>query len=145
MPHTILHDVHINADISSVFEAISEPKHLNNWWTNKCSGIAQKGSKYNLYFTDEFDWYGEVTHCVIDKAFAITLTRSDVDWDYTTFGFEIESVDNDVTRLKFYHKDWKETNHQYRRTSYFWALLLYNLKEYLEDGSVVPFEARSGY
>ena len=56
MPHTILHDVNIRADVTSVFESISEPKHLNNWWTKKCSGVAQKGSKYNLYFTDEFDW-----------------------------------------------------------------------------------------
>jgi uncharacterized protein YndB with AHSA1/START domain len=143
MPHTILHDVHIRADISSVFDSITEPKHLNNWWTKKCSGVAEKGSKYNLYFTEEFDWYGEVTNCVPDKSFAITMTKSDADWDYTTFGFEIESIDESITRLRFYHKDWKDTNHHYRRTSYCWALLLNNLREYLEVGTIIPFENRS--
>jgi len=145
MNNSIFHDVHINADVSSVFEAISEPKHLNNWWTNKCSGIAEKGSKYNLYFSEEFDWFGEVTECIPDKSFAITMTKSDVDWDFTTFGFEIEAIDEKMTRLRFYHKDWKETNHHYRRTNYCWALLLFNLKEYLEYGDVVPFDSRSGY
>ena len=145
MSNIILHDVHINADVSSVFDAISEPKHLNNWWTKKCSGIAEKGSKYNFYFSEEFNWYGEVTECIADKSLSITMTSSDADWDYTTFGFEIEAIDEKVTRLRFHHKDWKETNHHFRRTSYCWALLLFNLKEYLEDGSIVPFEARSGY
>lgn len=145
MPNIILHDVHINADVSSVFDAISEPKHLNNWWTKKCSGTAQKGAKYNFYFSEDFDWYGEVTECVADQSLSITMTKSDADWDYTTFGFEIEAIDESVTRVKFYHKDWKEANHHFRRTSYCWALLLNSLREYLEVGTVVPFESRSGY
>ena len=100
MPHTIFHDVHIRADVSSVFDSISQPKHINNWWTKKCSGVATKGSKYNLYFTDVYDWYGEVTDCIPDKSFAITMTKSDADWDFTTFGFEVESIYGDVSTAR---------------------------------------------
>jgi len=145
MSSIILHDVHINADISSVFESITEPKHLNNWWTNKCSGTATKGSKYNLHFSPEFDWYAEATDCLIDKSFALTMIKSDEDWNFTTFGFEISAHDNDITRLSFFHRDWKSNNHQFRRTSYCWAILLQNLKHYLEDGIIIPYEARSPY
>ena len=145
MSYSILHDVHIRADVSSVFEALTEPKHLNNWWTQKCSGTAEKGSKYNFYFSDEYDWYGDVTVCEADHSFAIKMTKADADWEGTTFGFDIKPVDERVTLLSFYHDDWEDTNHHYRRTNYCWALLLKSLRNYLEKGTIIPFGERSEF
>jgi len=145
MSSNILHDVLINADISSVFEAMTEPKHLNNWWTNKCSGTAAKGAKYNLHFSPDFDWYAEVTDCTIDESFALTMIKSNQNWNFTTFGFELTAHDNDITRLSFFHRDWKSANHEFREASYYWAILLYNLKQYLEKGVIIPSAERNNY
>ena len=35
---TIYHDFWINTTIEKVFEAVSTPQGLNNWWTKRCSG-----------------------------------------------------------------------------------------------------------
>lgn len=143
MSNVIYHDVDIVADLSSIYDAVTEPKHLNNWWTYKCSGVPFKGAKYNLHFSEAYDWYGEVTQCESDRSFAITMVKSDDQWDYTTFGFEISAVDESISRVSFYHKDWRETGHPYRKTSYSWALLLQGLKQYLEEGTIIPFEERA--
>ncbi|MEE9437866.1 MAG: SRPBCC domain-containing protein [Saprospiraceae bacterium] len=142
MSNTILHDVIITADMSSIFEAISEPKHLNNWWTQKCTGIARINSKYNLHFNESYDWYGTVTVCIIDKSFSISMTDATTKWMGTTFGFNIEPIDSEKTRLKFFHKDWKEIDEDFRHTSYCWAILLSHLKDYLEQSIILPFEKR---
>ena len=56
----IYHDFVINATLKEVFDAVSQPEHLNNWWTLKCTGTPELDAEYNLYFAPEYDWYGKV-------------------------------------------------------------------------------------
>jgi len=69
------------------------------------------------------------------------MTRSDSDWDPTTFGFELENAKKSV-KIKFWHIGWPACNSHYRRSSFCWAMLLNGLKSYLERGVVIPFEER---
>lgn len=138
----IYHDVTISASISEVFEAVSAPKHLINWWPLKCKGTPEIGQKYNFYFTPEFDWYGEVTECIHNKAFHVKMGNSDSDWAPTSFGFDIEESDGQ-TLLKFWHVGWPFCNEHFRRSSFCWAILLTGLKNYIEKGAIVPFQDRS--
>ncbi len=46
----IYHDLVIKASVNEVFEAVSCPIHLNNWWTHKCTGTPELGAEYNFYF-----------------------------------------------------------------------------------------------
>ncbi len=139
--YSIFHDLIIKAKPLEIFEAITQPKHLNNWWTKNCEGKPELGVEYRLYFSPEYDWNAEVSICQIPLKFELHMTACDEDWDPTRFGFELKD-NGDSTLVSFYHIGWQSTNHHFRRTSYSWALLLRLLKNYVEKGEVVEFGHR---
>ena len=138
----IYHDLTINAPIEKVFSAVSEPEHLVNWWPLKCSGNPELEAEYNFYFTAEYDWYGKVDTIIPNHTFRIKMTKSDLDWNSTTFGFEMNE-DNGSVKLSFSHIGWQRCNSHFRTSSFCWAMLLKGLKDYLEKGVILPFEVRS--
>jgi uncharacterized protein YndB with AHSA1/START domain len=46
----ILHDFPVNARPARVFEALSDPKVLDAWWTLRSSGQPKIGETYELFF-----------------------------------------------------------------------------------------------
>jgi uncharacterized protein YndB with AHSA1/START domain len=141
MPYSIHHDLEIKESPCKVFQAVSEPKHLVNWWPLKCSGIPKENEEYNFFFTPEYDWYGTVSKYEKNKSFHIKMTKADIDWNPTSFGFDLEQK-NDTTLIKFWHIGWPECNAHFRRSSFCWAMLLNGLKNYVERGIIIPFEER---
>ena len=77
-----------------------------------------------------------------NKSFHIQMTDADEDWNPTTFGFDLRETEQGVW-LEFWHKNWPELNHHFRRSSCCWAILLKGLKDYVEKGIIVPFEERA--
>ena len=75
-------------------------------------------------------------------SFYIKMTQADIDWDPTTFGFDLEE-ENSKTQVRFSHYNWPNCNDHFKIASYCWAVLLKGLKDYLERGDIVPFEKRS--
>lgn len=145
MSHTdfsIYHDFTINSSVEKVFDAITIPDQLNNWWPLKSSGKPELGAEYNLNFTDEYNWYGKVSEIVKNQSFFIKMTESSDDWIPTTFGFELETKE-EGTLVKFSHTGWLSRNGEYRNSSFCWAMLLNGLKNYVEKGIVIPFEERA--
>jgi len=142
MSYTIQHDLIIKASKAQVFDAFSLPEHLNNWWPLKSSGKPELGSTYNLNFTDAYNWFCKVSKVKPNESFYLKMTDSDNDWNPTTFGIELKGHENG-TLLEFIHKDWQNNNHEFRHSSFCWAMLLNGLKEYLEKGIIIPFEKRS--
>ena len=138
----IYHDLMIIASLEQVFEAVTEPEHLVNWWPLKCSGRPEMGAEYNFYFTPEYDWLGRVIEYSQNRSFHIKMTKSDADWDPTSFGFDLEAIDENV-QLNFWHVGWPECNADFKRSSFCWAMLLNGLKNYLEKEVIVPFEERA--
>jgi len=138
---SIYHDFSINSSINKVFDAITIPEKLNNWWPLKSSGSPELGAEYNLNFTDKYNWYGTVSEVIINKSFFIKMTQSSHDWNDTTFGFELETK-NEGTLVKFSHLGWSFCNAEYRNSSFCWAMLLKGLKDYLEKDLILPFEER---
>ena len=141
LDHSIYHDLIIKATPQQVYRAVSQPNHINNWWTLRCSGEPALGSEYNFYFSEEHDWFGEVTNAAEFQSFHIKMTRTDPDWEPTSFGFDIEPHKEGVL-LRFWHVGWPANNHHFRRSSYIWARLLTGLTNYIEKGIVLPFEER---
>src|SRR5690606_12095634 len=120
--NTIFHDFTIQAPPARVFQSISDPKHLVNWWPSKCSGTPKEGEEYNFYFTPEYNWYGEVARYNPDKSFHIRMTRSDPDWDPTSFGFDLTDK-NGNTYVSFSHTGWVDCGEHFRVASFCWAML----------------------
>jgi len=141
MSHSIYFNFVIKSDKFSVYRAVSDPQHLEKWWPLKCSGIPRVGEEYNFNFTDEYDWYAEVKSCKQWEHIHYKMTKSDVDWNPTTFGFYLKE-DKNVTSLDFFHEGWPEFNLEFKQSSFCWAMLLKGLKDYLEQGIVIPFENR---
>lgn len=142
MSYNIYHTLQINVSIKEVFDAVSQPMYLDNWWTLKSSGTPELGVEYNLNFTEEYDWYCKVSKVELNKSFHLSMTKSDKDWNPTTFGFDLKSNENG-TLLNFSHVNWPEANHHFKHSSFCWAMLLNGLKNYLEKGVVIPFEERN--
>jgi uncharacterized protein YndB with AHSA1/START domain len=142
MPFNIYHNLQIKASEKEVFDSISQPKHLDNWWTLKSSGKPELNSEYNLNFTDAYNWFCKVSKVVPNKSFHLKMTDSDQDWNPTTFGFDLEENQNG-TLIKFSHINWQEANHHFKHSSFCWAILLNGLKNYLEKGIIIPFEDRN--
>jgi uncharacterized protein YndB with AHSA1/START domain len=138
---TIFHDLYIETSSDKVFEGISAPALLDEWWTNQCKGEVKTGSEYELYFTPEYIWKATVTNCIPGKEFELTVHDSDNDWDGTKVGFIVEPKANG-TKLQFYHQDWKEANEHFRVSSYCWATYLRILKRFLENGERVAYDKR---
>ena len=141
MDFDIYHDVHIEASQQEIYDAVTEPEHLINWWPLKCSGEPIEDREYNFYFSPEYNWFGKVIKAEKNTAFHIKMTQSDADWDPTSFGFDLIPK-KDGTLLQFWHRNWPHCNAHYKQSSYCWAILLKGLKEYLEKGTIVPFEER---
>ena len=139
---SIYHNLSISASVDVVFEAITKPENLISWWPLRCTGIPREDEVYNFYFTPEYDWYGKVIKLVKNQSFHIKMTKSNSDWGPTSFGFDLQQIDNSIL-VSFWHIGWPKCNSHYKRSSYCWALLLNGLKEYIEKGIVIPFEERS--
>ena len=125
-----------------MFDAVSLPEHLNNWWTLKSSGKPELNAEYNLNFTDTYDWYCKVSEVKPNQSFYLKMIKSSTDWNPTTFSFELDETENG-TMVKFSHVNWPKDNHHFKHSSFCWALLLNGLKNYLEKGIVIPFAERN--
>lgn len=137
----IYHDLFINVTPDKVYAAITLPQHINNWWTLHCSGIPVSGEAYNFYFSDAYNWFGKVVIADADSSFGVKMTHADADWNPTSFGFTLLS-EGLGTQVAFQHTGWLQNNHHFRRSSFCWAILLNNLKKYLEADIIVPFTDR---
>jgi uncharacterized protein YndB with AHSA1/START domain len=137
----VLQDFPIRAPLERVFEAISSPEGLNQWWTERASGTAAQGAEYELSFGPEYLWRARVIRCVPNAEFELELTRADLDWTGTRVGFALKRRDTD-TWLRFWHTGWPSQNDHYRISCHCWALYLRVLRRFLEHGETVPYEAR---
>ena len=135
------HNLVVKAEITDVYNAISLPKHLIHWWPLRCTGIPEKGETYNFNFTDAYNWYAEVLSCESNNHIYYGMTKSDADWNATSFGFDLKSNEG-VVNIEFWHKGWPECNAEFKQSSYCWAMLLNGLKNYIEKGVVIPFKDR---
>ena len=142
MAHNIYFDIPINATSDKIFTAVSDARELEKWWPLKCVGEPKIGEIYNFNFTDKYDWYARVTEMVPNEKIVFQMTKSDADWDPTTFGFEVEQQ-GQKSILQFFHKEWQENSHHFRHSAYCWAMLLNGLKNLVEHNIIIPFENRS--
>jgi uncharacterized protein YndB with AHSA1/START domain len=137
----ILHDLPIAALPGRVFEAVSTPAGLDQWWTKRSSGEALEGREFRLYFGPEHDWRARVTRCVTGSEFELELVRAEDEWTGTRVGFQLEPRDAS-TWVRFYHRGWPKANEHFRISSNCWAMYLRILRRYLEHGETVAYEDR---
>lgn len=137
----ILQDFPIAASPQRVFEAVSTPALIDEWWTVRSSGQPAVGATYELDFGPEHRWRAEVTKADPGTAFELRLTSADADWTGTTVGFELAPSANG-TQVRFAHRGWPEANAHHRVSCHCWAMYLRILRRHIEYGESVPYEKR---
>lgn len=137
----IYHDFPIGTDPRRVFEALSSPAGLDQWWTKSSAGTAKVGAEFELGFGPGYEWRARVSQCVPETRFELEMTRADADWKGTRVSFELVAT-NGGTQLRFRHSGWPVLNEHYRISSYCWAMYLRVLRRYLEHGEQVAYEQR---
>ena len=140
--HAIYHDFTIKSSKQKVFDAFTNPNHLNNWWTLQSNGVPILNSEYNLNFTEEYNWFAKVIKVEANTSFYLTMTVSSDDWLPTTFGINLVELPKE-TLVRFSHTGWLAQNEEFRKTSFCWAILLNGLKNYIENSLIIPFEERN--
>ena len=137
----IFHDFTIAAKRGAVFEAITTPGGLDQWWTKTSSGEPRAGAIYELGFGPGFDWRARVTELVPNESFELQMITADADWTDTRVRFDL-SAGSGVTPVQFRHVGWPSANELYRVSCFCWAAYLRILRRYLEHGEHVPYETR---
>ena len=137
----ILHDFPINAPVDVVFDAITQPAGLDQWWTKASAGEPNKGSEYELNFGPGFDWRARVTRCVPGSEFELEMTAADDDWQGTRIGARLEMRDG-KTWVQFWHSGWPGVSEHFRTSNCCWAMYLRVLRRYIEHGETVAYEDR---
>lgn len=141
MPN-IHHIFHIKAEPQEIFDAFCTPTGLDNWWPLKSDGEPKLNSIYTFYFGPDYDWRAKVTQVEINKSLTWRMTQAMDDWMNTKVGFNLESKDGG-TQVSFFHQGWKEANEHFGITTFCWGQLLNGLKNYVEQGVVIPHHLRN--
>jgi uncharacterized protein YndB with AHSA1/START domain len=136
----IFHDFIIKAPAQKVFQAISTPQGLDEWWTKSSFGEPRLGSEYELGFGPGHDCRAVVARCVPGAEFELQLTQAHEDWQGTRVALDLEQKEG-FTQVRFHHSGWPDNEH-YRGSCYCWAMYLRILKRYVEYGETVPYEQR---
>jgi len=137
----IVQDLPIRAPLADVFDAVSRPAGLNEWWTKSSRGEPALDAEYELGFGAGYDWRAKVSAFDAGHAFELTMTQADPDWLHTRVGFTLERKDQ-LTWLRFHHAGWPSVNEHYRVSCHCWAMYLRVLRRFLDFGESVPYDQR---
>ena len=81
-----------------------------------------------------------VMHLDTNNSVHWECTLADEDWIGTTVSFELETVDNNMTQLRFKHDKWPTHGDFFAHCNLSWAKYLLSLREYIETGVGKPFK-----
>jgi uncharacterized protein YndB with AHSA1/START domain len=134
----IKHRVGIKSSVQDLWEAITNPAKISNWWSSFASGSAQTGSNLHLTFDGLVTLSFTVIDCVKDRLLHLQNTGGPGAWDTSHLVFELsEDVEQTFLVLKHYNPDSSEDDFQFFMTK--WPIFLVSLKSYLETGEGRPY------
>ena len=111
----------VKASPDKVFDAIASAAGISTWWSKETDGEPQMGAIYTLDFGGGYIWRAEVTRCVPNAEFELTLIEAMDDWLGSKVGFELTPNDGG-TSVDFVHSGWSGADEHYRTSCYCWAI-----------------------
>lgn len=131
----------VNATPEKVLNTIASAVGISTWWSQETDGEPDLGNIYTLDFVGGFIWRTEVTRCVRDAKFELTLIESMDNWLGSKVGFDL-TPDDGNTSVDFVHSGWSGASERYRSSCYCWSTYLRLMKKYAETGEVVAYGER---
>ncbi|TLS52198.1 SRPBCC domain-containing protein [Paenibacillus antri] len=131
----------INVPSPIIYDALTTPKGLSEVWTNELTVRNQIGLTNEFRFGSNDITKMQILELVRDSRVVWKCVDSDPEWIDTLVSIEIEEK-NQKSYLTLKHTNWREVTTFYRFCNYNWAIFLYSLKSYCEDGVGLPYQKR---
>lgn len=136
--YSIKHLYHIDVPIEAVYKALTTIDGLKQWWTVQTSGNPELGGVIEFRFGAQHFNHMKVETLIGNKAVQWLCVDGADDWIDTFVAFELDTNDN-KTRLRFTHGNWRENHDFYAHCSFSWARYLESLRQLLQSGKGHPF------
>lgn len=138
MSREIWHELFFNVSPQKLYEAITDPNKIAQWWTKDVRGTSSLGKSL------EFGFGGLSQEMLVSDLKPGKLVRWRAtekglsDWTGTILEFKIFRQ-GDVTYLHLRHSNWREDAEMYAQCNTDWAFYLLSLREFVEKGKGRPF------
>ncbi|MCM3762516.1 SRPBCC domain-containing protein [Alkalihalobacillus oceani] len=132
----------IHAPAAEVYQALTSAEGLAEVWTRDLLVQKYIGAVNEFHFGKGDLAKMEIIELVPEQRIVWRCIDSDPEWIGTTISFELEEK-NDQTVLTLCHANWQKVTDFYRFCNYNWAMFLYSLKRYCEEGEGMPYQERT--
>lgn len=129
----IMHQVVIESDPATIYDALTSQQGLSQWWINDCD------AKPEIGHMNEFRAEGHGIHLMEvilldpNRQVQWRCRNEEDEWTDSTIRFIIGKKQTSCT-LTFEHDGWRAQNDYYAICSYHWARHLTLLAKYCETG-----------
>lgn len=134
-----LQTIHVPA--SKVYETLTTAEGLSEIWTNELIINNRIGSTNEFRFGSNDITKMRIEELISNKKVVWQCIDSDTEWIGTIISFDIQE-NKGKSFITLRHTKWKEVTPFYRSCNYNWAIFLYSLKSYCEDGYGIPYHKR---
>lgn len=131
----------VHAPASIVYEALTTADGLSEIWTNELIIHNQIGFINEFRFGSNDITKMKIEELITNKKVVWQCIDSDPEWIGTYISFDIREK-NGKSFITLRHMGWREVTPFYRSCNYNWAIFLYSLKSYCEDGEGLPYHKR---
>lgn len=131
----------IRVPLSEVYKALTTAEGLAEVWTRELTIYDQVGAINEFRFGSDDVTKMRIVELTPPQRIEWLCTESDPEWVGTTISFELSEI-RGKTNVLLRHANWKEVTNFYRSCNYNWAMFLYSLKSYCEDGVGLPYQDR---
>jgi len=130
-----LHEIFIHAHPKRLFDAWTTAEGLSSWWTSDCRIAGNEGG-INIFVFDggKVEFHFRIDEQVPNERVRWTGIPADKmpeEWVGTRIEVDIEPA-NDITRMRFGHKNWQSSNGAYTLCNTTWGELMYRLRDFCE-------------
>jgi len=137
----IEHLLTVNAPVEKVYEALTTQEGLGTVWTSELSVSQTIGEILEFQFGSDDLTKMRLVELVPNKRIAWECVDSDPEWVGTSIVFDL-SEKNGRTSITLGQLNWREVTPFYRSCNYNWAIFLYSLQLYVEEGKGMNYQSR---
>jgi uncharacterized protein YndB with AHSA1/START domain len=139
----IHHVLQIEASPERVWSALTEPADMARWWSTRVSSPpAALGAEVLWTFEEGFNPVMRITTIEPPNELVWCCTRGHPPWLDNTFRFELDAVNDDQSRLRFWQEYAVELDDDsYGQYNFNWTYYLGSLRQLCETGTGRPYEA----
>lgn len=135
-----LHQVIIQASPAAVYDAITQTKGIQGWWTDRCETTTHEGGRCTFWFDDSKTQFTmEATRLLPNQRVFWLCIDGPSEWIGTELWWEISQDKKNQCTLDFKHMNWQKDNGLFPLCNSTWGSLMTQLKQFCESGQPSPY------